>query len=156
MNCRRLHSSKGHAWACWLLFLLLGARCAAVANFDAIPLIREPAQQLTATDLSEVLKTLLGILAQHNRRFESPALGQYVEQLQAVLQPDCCDYFTAVILAKGITSALSEVLELRLPAALRPVVRRSYVAAVWLLQRSKLFRWSTTSLQQVTLSGLFK
>ena len=76
--------------------------------------------------------------------------------LGAVLQPGCCDYFAALPLVKGLAPVLAEVVALRLPSALRPVVRRSFVAAVWLLQRSRYFKWDAAELQTPALSGFYK
>jgi hypothetical protein len=142
----------------WLLSLALCSLITADASgtFDAVPLIQQKTQQLTTSDLADTLSLLIDILAKHNIRKESSALQQYVEQLQAVLQPDCCDYFTALPTVKGLSAALPEVLQLQLPAALRPVVRRSYVGAIWLLQRSRFFNWDSHTLQKSAMSGMYK
>jgi hypothetical protein len=144
-------------WA-WHLALLLAIcpLCAADTTFDSLPLIEQHAQHLTNSNLAEALSIHADILAKHNIRREAHALQQYVEQLRAVLQPDCCDYFTALPTVKGLATSLSEVLDLRLQAALRPVLRRSYVGAIWLLQRSRFFKWDTSALQKSALSGMQK
>lgn len=148
---------------CWARLLLLAQLlasssplCVADATFDALPLIEQHAQHLTTSDLTEVVSLHADILAKHNIRREAHALQRYVEQLRAVLQPDCCDYFTALPTVKGLATALSEVLDLRLPGALRPVLRRSYVGAIWLLQRSRFFKWDSSTLQKPALSGMQK
>lgn len=142
----------------WVLLFLLSLVLpgASSSAFDAVPVIQQHTQQLTTTDLHEAVSLFAGILAKLNVRRESPALQQYVEQLHAVLQPDCCDYFAALPTVTGLTAALSEVLQLGLPAALRPVLRRSYVSALWLLQRSKFFVWDSHALHSTALSGLHK
>lgn len=142
-------------WVPLLLFssLVLPASSSSAA-FDAVPLIKQRTQQLTTTDLHEAVRLFARILAQHNVRRESTALQQYVEQLHTVLQPDCCDFFAALATVKGLTAALLEVLQLGLPAALRPVLRRSYVSALWLLQHSKFFVWDSHALHSSALSGL--
>jgi hypothetical protein len=149
------HTAKLITWA-WLLSLVLCSTCSADATFDAVPVIQQNTQQLTTSDLADTLTLLIDILEKHNIRKESSALQQYVEQLRAVLQPDCCDYFTALPTVKGLSAALSEVLQLRLPATLRPVVRRSYVGAIWLLQRSRFFKWDSHALQKSAMSGMYK
>lgn len=151
------YTAKLIIWA-WLLSLVLCSPCSADAStsFDAVPLIQQNTQQLTTSDLADTLSLFIDILAKHNIRKESVALQQYVEQLRAVLQPDCCDYFTALPTVKGLSAALSEVLQLRLPAALRPVVRRSYVSAIWMLQRSRFFKWDSHTLQKSAMSGMVK
>lgn len=153
-QCHKLHQLLG----CVALLLLCSvSTCSADASrFDALPLIEQHAQHLTTSDLTEVLSLHADILAQHNVRWEAHALQQYVDLLRTVLLPDCCDYFTALPTVKGLERALSDVLELQLPAALRPLVRRSYVGAVWLLQRSRFFKWDSSSLQKSALSGMQK
>lgn len=144
-------------WA-WVAILVLSPPCSAEASttLDSIPVIQQNTQQLTTSDLAEAVGLFSDILAKHNIRKESSALQQYVEQLRAVLQPDCCDYFTALPTVKGLTAAASEVLQLRLPASLRPVLRRSYVAAIWLLQRSRFFKWDAHALHKSALFGMYK
>jgi hypothetical protein len=128
----------------------------ASTTFDAVLLIQQHVQQLSSSDLAESIALFTDILSKHNIRKESPILQRYIELLQAVLQPDCCDYFTALPTMKGLTSALASVLQLNLPAALRPVVRRSYVGAIWLLQRSRFFKWDTRALHSAAMSGVHK
>lgn len=142
-----------------LLLLFLLTLCATTnrvsaeaSTFDAEPLLEKHAQQLSTTELSSTLHLLIDILSEQQE--QPQALRQYVSQLQAVLQPDCCDYFTALPTVKGLAAALSGVLYLPLPATLRPVVRRSYVAAIWLLQRSRFFKWDSRALQKAAVSGL--
>lgn len=151
------YSIKSIIWAC-LVSLVVCRFCTADASttFDAVPLIQQHAQQLSSSELAESITLLTGILSKHNIRKESSILQRYIELLQAVLQPDCCDYFTALPTVKGLTSALASVLQLNLPVALRPVVRRSYVGAIWLLQRSRFYKWDTHALHSAAISGLHK
>ena len=142
------------AWVVWVLFCCCTAE--ASSTFDGLPALKGYAQQLTTTNLSEALTLYVRILAEHNVRKESPPLRSYLAQLQTVLQPDCCDYFTALTAVKGLAAALGEVVAVQLPAALRPVVRRSYLAAVWLLQRSKYFKWNSSSMHKAALPGMYK
>jgi hypothetical protein len=128
----------------------------ASTTFDAVALIQQHVQQLSTSDLAESITLFSEILSKHNIRKESPFLQRYIELLQAVLQPDCCDYFTALPTVNGLNSALASVLQLNLPAALRPVLRRSYIGAIWLLQRSRFFKWDTHALHSAAMSGLYK
>lgn len=146
------------AWKLWCLLLCCCFTPAAHATttFDSLPAVGQHAQQLTNSHLIEALELYTEILFKHNIRKESPTLRDYVEQLRAVLQPDCCDYFTALPTVKGLTEALQGVLDLQLTASLRPVVRRSYLAAIWLLQRSKYFKWDSSLLHKAALAGMYK
>lgn len=152
-----LHSTKFITWLCFVS-LLVCRICTADASttFDAVPLIQQHAQQLSSSDLAESVTLFSSILSEHNKRRESPVLRHYIELLQAVLQPDCCDYFTALPTVRGLSSALAAALQINLPAALRPVLRRSYVGAIWLLQRSRFFKWDSHALQSAALTGLLK
>jgi hypothetical protein len=144
-----------------LLLLLLACSTATAAagtavRIDTLPTIAPHAQQVSTDDLATVLQLSIHILQQHNVRLESRPLEAYTQLLSAVLQPGCCDFFAALPLVKGLAPALSEVVALRLPSALRPVVRRSFVVAVWLLQRSRYFKWDSSALSTPALSGFYK
>ncbi|WIA08494.1 hypothetical protein OEZ85_007929 [Tetradesmus obliquus] len=48
---------------------------------------------------------------------------------------------------------MKEVLDRKLPQELQPALRRSYVCAIWLLQRSRQFRWNTNKMHKPALAG---
>ncbi|KAF8072660.1 aspS [Scenedesmus sp. PABB004] len=90
---------------------------------------------------------------------DDPALAAYTVQLQRLLRPSCkrCwDYFEAVALLRSLGKSVNQLLQDDRDAAYHPVVRRSYVAAVWMLQRSRMFSWSASHLQASVLSTLFR
>eukprot|EP00775_Hariotina_reticulata_P002572 gene2572-2874_t len=104
--------------------------------------------------LQNVLEVCYSILERHS--LDNAAMQQFTDQLLQVLQQDCCDYFTALPLVKGLTDSLHEVLDLQLPLQLIPVVRRSYVSAMWLLQRSKFYKWNTKYMSRALAQGLYR
>lgn len=141
----------------WLAsLLLLSTLClgAALRTFDDLQQpIRKYARRTTDDQLRSSLAVSIGILQRHNRVRDSQPLQQYINHLDQLLQQDCCDYFTALPLVNGLTKSLKEVLDRKLPQELQPALRRSYVCAIWLLQRSRQFRWNTNKMHKPALAG---
>jgi hypothetical protein len=98
----------------------------------------------------------LGVKAVH---LDYPALSQYANQLQLVLRPSCkqcIDYFEAVSVVRSLGKSVKQILNDDHDEVLYPALRRSYLAAVWILQRSRLFAWQATQLNSNVLSTLFR
>ncbi|WIA08609.1 hypothetical protein OEZ85_008038 [Tetradesmus obliquus] len=92
-------------------------------------------------------------------QLDYPALSQYAGQLQRVLRPSCkqcIDYFEAVSAVRSLGKAVKQILKDDKDEVLYPALRRSYMAAVWVLQRSRLFAWQATQLNSNVLSTLFR
>lgn len=143
-----------------LAVVLICTRAAAsAASLDEVTVSRAYSKRPSADQLRESLQLSHGLLWKHNKldnRLETKPLRHYVSQIDHVLQHDCCDYFEALPLVKNLTDGLIDVLELRLPPPLYPVLRRSYVASIWLLQRSKLFKWNTRYMQKLAMLGFYR
>jgi hypothetical protein len=146
-----MRCSAGSAVTAIWLALLLGC---SHGSFDSIKVIRTHAALTSNYMLRDGLDLCCSILEQHS--LDNTAVQQFRDQLLQVLQQDCCDYFTALPLVKGLTDSLHEVLDLQLPLQLLPVVRRSYVSAMWLLQRSKLFKWNSNYMSRALGQGLYR
>lgn len=144
----------------YLVALLLSfSVVASVTPLDDLKTIQAQPKRPTAEQLRKSLQVSAGLLWRHNQpdhRLESKAIRHYVSQVDQVLQHDCCDYFAAVTLVKNLTDGLMDVLGLRPPQQLYPAMRRSYVASIWLLQRSKLFKWNTKYMQKLAMSGFYR
>lgn len=143
-------------WICAAVVLCLCSVVGALRTLDDLQPIKHYSRRTSDEQLRSSLAVSCSILQRHNEHLDSQPLEQYIKQLKQVLQQGCCDYFTALPLVKDLTDGLKEVLEWKLPQDLQPVVRRSYVCAVWLLQRSKLFRWNSKYMHKVVLQGLFR
>lgn len=88
-----------------------------------------------------------------------PLLTEYTDQLQRVLRPSCqqcIDYFEAVAILRSLGKTIKQIVQDDRDDVLYPVLRRSYLAAVWMLQRSRLFTWMTSQLQSNVLSTMFR
>jgi hypothetical protein len=147
--------SRG-AWLATLLLLSILCFGAALRTFDDLQPLRRYARRTTDEHFRSSLAVSLAILQRHNRVRDSKPLQQYINHLDQLLQQDCCDYFTALPLVTGLTDRLKEVLDRKLPQELQPALRRSYVCAIWLLQRSRQFRWNTNKLHKPALSGFMR
>lgn len=141
---------------CLASLLIAANLVASVTPLDELKATQKYSKRLTSEQLRRSLQVSSGLLWKHNKldnRVEASPVRQYVGQVEQVLQHGCCDYFTAVPLVKNLTDSLLDVLDLRLPSQLYPAIRRSYVASIWLLQRSRLFRWNTKYIQKLAMSG---
>jgi hypothetical protein len=88
-----------------------------------------------------------------------PLLKEYASTLRLTLRPscrECLDYFEAVAVVKGLGKMINKIIQEDKNDVHFPVIRRSYVAVVWVLQRSKLFLWETSHLQSNVLSTMFR
>lgn len=86
-------------------------------------------------------------------------LEQYADQLQQLLKPacpHCTDYFEAVAHLRTLGIIVTNLLTDDKEVVHWPVIRRSYIAAVWLLQRSKLFSWKYTHMGSSTANIMYR
>jgi hypothetical protein len=144
------------SWLASLLLLSILCSGAALRTFDDLQPIRKFARQITDDQLRSSLAVSISILQRHNRVRDSQPLQQYINHLEQLLQQDCCDYYTALPLVNGLTENLKEVLDRKLPQELQPALRRSYICAIWLLQRSRQFRWNTNKMHKPSLAGFMR
>lgn len=137
-----------------LMLLFVGAHG---LRFDEVPSIASrPVQD---RQLQEYIRTSCRWL--HNRSVHSqyPLLNAYAEQLQLVLRTECAhcvDYYEAAGLLGLLGKTVSQIMKEARDDVHYPVVRRSYIAAVWLLQRSRQFVWETTHMPSTALSTMFR
>ncbi|KAF6263664.1 hypothetical protein COO60DRAFT_381011 [Scenedesmus sp. NREL 46B-D3] len=111
------------------------------------------------TQLEGLIETSVEWLEVRAVQLDYPALSQYANQLQRVLRPSCkqcTDYFEAVSVVRSLGKAVKQILTDDKDEVLYPALRRSYLAAVWILQRSRLFAWQATQLNSNVLSTLFR
>ncbi|KAF6263666.1 hypothetical protein COO60DRAFT_381015 [Scenedesmus sp. NREL 46B-D3] len=111
------------------------------------------------TQLEGLIETSVEWLEVRAVQLDYPALSQYANQLQRVLRPSCkqcTDYFEAVSVVRSLGKAVKQILTDDKDKVLYPALRRSYLAAVWILQRSRLFAWQATQLNSDVLSTLFR
>lgn len=145
--------------------LLLGS--AAAARFDEVPrdatAMAADGQQQPVHDaqLQAFLRTSITWLESRARAgVQTELLHDYGEQLALVLHSNCAhcvDYYEAAGLLGALGQSVARILAAPGSDGTHlPVVRRSYLAAVWLLQRSRMFVWETTHLQSVALSTMFR
>jgi hypothetical protein len=114
---------------------------------------------LSDTQLEQLLHHAVRYLGSKASETRSSPLAAFVEQLQLVLQPvctRCIDYFQAVSLVRGLSKSIRQIQDENRNDVYYPAVRRSYVAAIWLLQRSKMFAWQTTHLNSNALSTMLR
>lgn len=109
--------------------------------------------------LERVIYTSIEWLQVRALHTDYPALTKYTEDLQRVLKPACTqchDYFEAVAILRSLGKTINKVIQDDTLDIHFPVIRRSYVAAAWILQRSKLFAWHTSQLQGNVLNTMFR
>jgi hypothetical protein len=114
---------------------------------------------LSDAQLEHFLQHAVRWLGSKARETNSSPLKAFVEQLQLLLQPvctRCIDYFQAVALVRGLSKSVRQVIEEGRNDVYYPAIRRSYVAAIWLLQRSKMFVWQTTHLDSNALGTMLR
>lgn len=137
-----------------ILFLLVGAES---LRFDDVPSIAtRPVQDRQLQDYVRTSVIWLQFRAIYN---QYPLLNVYAEQLQMVLRTDCAhcvDYYEAAGLLGLLGKTVNQIMKDAKDDTHFPVVRRSYVAAVWLLQRSRQFVWETTHMPSTALSTMFR
>ncbi|KAF6263667.1 hypothetical protein COO60DRAFT_381219 [Scenedesmus sp. NREL 46B-D3] len=80
-----------------------------------------------------------------------PAAARAEAILQAVHR-----LLEAVSVVRSLGKAVKQILTDDKDKVLYPALRRSYLAAVWILQRSRLFAWQATQLNSNVLSTLFR
>lgn len=138
----------------FLLFVLAGAQA---LRFDEVPSIdRRPVQD---RQLQEYIRTSVQWLQFRAVYNQYPLLNVYAEQLQMVLRTDCAhcvDYYEAAGLLGLLGKTVHQIMKDARDDTHYPVVRRSYIAAVWLLQRSRQFVWETTHMPSTALSTMFR
>lgn len=111
------------------------------------------------TQLESLIQTSIDWLRVRALYSDYPVLAQYTDELQRVLKPSCkrCyDYFEAVAILRSLGKIINQIIQDDKLDVHLPVIRRSYVAASWLLQRSKLFAWQTSQLRSTVLSTMFR
>ena len=116
-------------------------------------------QPLSDAQLEHFLQHAVRWLASKARETHSSPLEAFVEQLQVLLHPvctRCIDYFQAVALVRSMSKSVRKILEEDQNDVYYPAIRRSYVAAIWLLQRSKMFVWQTTRLDSNAVGTMLR
>ncbi|KAF6264512.1 hypothetical protein COO60DRAFT_1457619 [Scenedesmus sp. NREL 46B-D3] len=144
------------AWLASLLLLSVLFSGSALRTLDELQPVKNYARRTSNDQLRSSLAVSMAILQRHNRVRDSQPLQQYINHLEQLLQQDCCDYFAALPLVDGLTIQLKEVLDRRLPQELQPALRRSYICAIWLLQRSRQFIWNTNRMHKPALAGFMR
>lgn len=141
---------------------------AAALRFDQIPLSSGGSSSggnggsggaVRDSDLQDYLRTSSRWLRDRAAAEEYPLLQQYAEQLALVLRSECVhcvDYYEAAGLLGLLGKSVTHIVQDNNHGTHQPVVRRSYLAAVWLLQRSRMFVWETTHLPNAALSAMFR
>ncbi|KAF6264463.1 hypothetical protein COO60DRAFT_1698288 [Scenedesmus sp. NREL 46B-D3] len=138
-----------------LLLLLLLCPATHAQSLDKL----SDVHQLSDAQLEQFLEHTVRWLGTKALDESSSPLEAFVEQLRLVLQPvctHCINYFQAVALVRGLSKSVQQVLEEGRNDVYYPAVRRSYVAAIWLLQRSKMFVWQTTHLERTALGTMLR
>lgn len=137
-----------------LMLLFVGAHG---LRFDEVPSIASrPVQD---RQLQEYIRTSCRWLQYRSVHSQYPLLNAYAEQLQLVLRTECAhcvDYYEAAGLLGLLGKTVSQIMKEARDDVHYPVVRRSYIAAVWLLQRSRQFVWETTHMPSTALSTMFR
>lgn len=137
-----------------LLLLCVGAQG---LRFDELPsLSSRPVQDRQLRDFVRTSVRWLDFRAVYD---QYPLLHVYAEQLQLVLRTDCAhcvDYYEAAGLLGVLGKTVNQIIQDARDDTHYPVVRRSYVAAVWLMQRSRQFVWETTHMPAIALSTMFR
>jgi hypothetical protein len=137
--------------------LLLLLRTASALTFDSFAHAHN--RTVLDTQLEGLIETSVEWLQVKAVHLDYPALSLYAGQLQRVLRPSCkqcIDYFEAVSVVRSLGKAVKQILKDDKDEVLYPALRRSYLAAVWVLQRSRLFAWQATQLNSNVLSTLFR
>jgi hypothetical protein len=138
-----------------ILLLLLLSPSSHAQSLDKLPDVHP----LSDAQLEHFLQHAARWLGSKARETNSSPLEAFVEQLHLVLQPvctRCIDYFQAVALVRGLSKSVRQTIEEGRNDVYYPAVRRSYVAAIWLLQRSKMFAWQTTHLDSNALGTMLR
>jgi hypothetical protein len=137
------------------LLLLLYPPSSHAQSLDNLPGVHP----LSDSQLEQFLQHAIRYLGSRALESSSRPMEAYVQQLQTVLQPvctRCIDYFQAVSMVRGLSNSVRQIQEEERKDVYYPTVRRSYVAAIWLLQRSKMFVWQTTHLNRNALSTMLR
>lgn len=116
-------------------------------------------EKVPDAQLEQLVQASVTLLQEHAFIINCPQLGQYAGYLQQVLRPagvQCIDYYEAVAILRALSKTIKQLVRDNKEGVPYPVIRRSYVAAVWLLQRSKMFIWETTHLSSSTLSTMYR
>lgn len=120
-------------------------------------------ERVADSELESILGTSAAWLRARSLSQDNQLLGEYAEKLSALLRPSCTrcvDYFEAVASLRALSGAVGSLLAqpsgATNGAAHWPVVRRSYMAAVWLLQRSRLYAWGASHLSSGALSTMYR
>eukprot|EP00775_Hariotina_reticulata_P010469 gene10469-10627_t len=111
------------------------------------------------TQLQDLLTISIGWLEVRAEYISYPKLHQYAELLSSLVRPscvNCIDYFEALSVLRALGKLIKEIINEDKDDVYLPVVRRSYMAAVWTLQRSKMFKWELTHFQSNALSTMFR
>ncbi|KAF8072620.1 ASF1B [Scenedesmus sp. PABB004] len=144
---------------CLLLAAALAASLQAAAGsrggLDALPGLPQP----TSAQLERLVATSADLLAARAAARNDTALAEFARVLGAAAEPGCsrcADFFHAVAHVRALGKAVRALVEANVNDTHFPVVRRAYLAAVWLLQRSRMFAWQTTHLEADSLATMFK
>jgi len=141
-----------------LTFVLISCVVSEAALLDALSGLKKQTLPLD-TQLQDVLALSAGWLEIRAEYSSYPKLQQYAEVLLSLVRPscvNCIDYFEALSVLRALGKLIKEITDEDNDDVFLPVVRRSYVAAVWTLQRSKLFKWELTHFQSNALSAMFR
>lgn len=144
----------------WLLFfflLLCSHPTVDAAVFDGLPR-RAGAAPLPDGALQALIEQSIAWLEFRAEYSTYPQLKDLADALQSFLRPcpHCIDYFEALGLLRRLGRAVKRVIDDGKNDVHYPVVRRAYIAAVWLLQRSRMFKWELTHLQANALSIMYR
>lgn len=123
---------------------------------DTLPHVNS---NISDTQLRQFLQHSAEWLTMKSTELGDEALQHYVEQLHHVLHPACLrctDYFQAVAVVRGMGKAIRKLLQQDTNDNFYPAIRRSFVAAVWLLQRSKMFVWNSSHLDSSMLGTMLR
>lgn len=140
-----------------MILVLTCVHCGGAVTFDALAASQNRTVQYT--QLERLIQTSIDWLRIRALYSDYPVLIQYTGELQRVLKAsckDCYDYFEAVAILRSLGRHIHQIIQDDKLDIHYPVLRRSYMAAAWMLQRSKLFAWQSSHLQSNVLSTLFR
>lgn len=138
-----------------LLFAIFCAWPLYAQRFDDISLLNI----VQDTQLEQFIQSSVSSLQEQAVINKYPQLDAYAGYLQQVLRPacsHCIDYYEAVATLRALSKTIKQIVHDNREGIYYPVIRRSYVAAVWLLQRSKMFVWESTHLSSSTVSTMYR